>query len=126
MKSFIGSIILLSCLIAASTLHSYYLNQITNELISKNNTVLELVQDENYSLALSELNSLDEYIDTKRTVLSATMDHSVLNKIDEYVSQAQGFISEEEKADSLVSCQNLATFLENMPKNYKILIENIL
>ncbi len=126
MRSFILSIVLLGMINFFSILHSYALDKITNSLISQNNMIIEKIYDDSYDTALSQLNRLDEYVDSHHIILAATLDHSILNKIDEYIAEAGGYISECQRSDSLTACFRLSTFLENMPKNYRLKIDNIL
>lgn len=126
MKSFVSSIILLAILIVSSIIHSYTIDKITANLISQNNAVTENIYNENYADALVYIDEFDSYINSKCTILSATLDHSILNKIDEYTSELKGYISEASKSDAIAISSALSTFIENIPKNYKLKIDNIL
>ncbi|MCH5184833.1 MAG: DUF4363 family protein [Oscillospiraceae bacterium] len=126
MKSFIISMILFACLIGFSIFHSCALDKITGNIIIKNNIIAENINDGDYPAAGAKSEELKKYIDSRRTVLSATLDHGVLNKIDEYIALTDGYITQKDKIDAFVSCKSLSAFLENLPKNYKLKIDNIL
>ncbi len=126
MKSFIISIILLCSLIVCSVTHSYALDRITGNITAQNDFITECIYNDHYDEALENIDVLNQYIDSKRTILATTLDHNILTKIDDYISQISGYSSRQAKTDAIVACGCLAKFLENLPENYKLKIGNIL
>jgi len=126
MKSFIISLILLALLIVLSIMHTNSLDDVTENLLIKNNDIIESVKDDNFDKAIEDVNSMRDYIETKRVILSATLDHTVINNIDQRIASAEGYIYENERSEALSICMELDVYIKNMPKNYKVKIENIL
>lgn len=126
MRSFIVSMIILGVIIAGSIFSVNYIENITDSMAEKNSQIAEALNNNDFYSAQTLVNELDKYIREKRTVLSTVIDHNCLTTIEVYVSELKQYTAGEIRHDALVKSAALDKLFEELPKNYKLNMENIL
>lgn len=126
MKSFILSLAIAAAIVISSLLYSNHMENISMELLEKNQRIVNCIEVEDYPSAAELAEELESYIESKRSFLAATIDHSKLDNIDVYISQMKKYVQTGQKADSLSNCQVLEVLMTRLPRDYKLKFENIL
>lgn len=126
MKSFIISWCIAAAIVFGGIAYASHIQTISDELVSVNDRLTQALEEENFESASYMTEKIKLYIDEKRTLLAATDNHDVLDKIDMNMQELVSYIEGGHKADALSKCRVLGYLYGHMPKNYEIRLENIL
>lgn len=126
MKSVVVSVIIAVIVIAGSLFYTRSLEKVSEELIEINKQVSERIEAEDYSGANSEIERLNEYLESRRAVLDAIGNHEEMDNIEMNLSELEEYTRGEKKTDALSKCRVLDFLFEHLPLNYKLKFENIL
>lgn len=126
MKSFIISLAIAALIVAGSVAYGIHMQTVSEELISINDRLSQAVEEENYESASYMTEKIEDYLNSKRTLLAAIDNHEVLDKIEMNLEELSSFIEGAQKTDALSKCRVLGFLYEHLPKNYELKFENIL
>ncbi len=113
-------------IVVGSMVSTKHINNVSEEMGRMNDVVMSYLAEENYYEAAVETKKLAQYLEKQRTILDATGNHDELNKIEMNVSEMAGYIDGEQGIDAVSKCRVLDFMFENLPRNYRIKMENIL
>lgn len=126
MKGLITAICLAAAIAAGSFWYMHEVSEISDNLLQMDKTITDSLNTEQYNDAVEEIRRLDDYIDKKRTLLSATGNHEQLDKIEMNIKELSGYAEGGGKNDAISLCRVLSVMFEQLPRDYKITLENIL
>ena len=126
MKSLIISLVIAAAIIAGSIAYGMHMDKVSSELMNVNERLTQSIMEEDFAKASEIAEEMREYLDKKRTMMTATDNHEVLDKIEIYMRELSSYIGEENKADALSRCRVLEYLYDHLPKNYELRLENVL
>lgn len=126
MKSVIVALLILTVIIGGSIIYTNNLDEVSKNLVSKNDKLYTLISEEKFEEASVLLSELDEEINKKRLLLASVIDHTEIDKITLNIAQAKAYVNEKKREDSLSFVSGLDSMFSHIPKNYHVKIENIL
>ncbi len=126
MKGLIISLCIASAIVTGSAVYANHTKSVSAELGKINASVMESLAENDFDGAAAKIDELKEYLDKKRTVLSATDNHEELDKIEMNIAQMSGFTEGGRQIDAAAHCKTLAFLFEHLPKNYELRLGNIL
>lgn len=126
MKSLVISLVIAITIVGASILYQAHLNSVSKELISKNDKIEESIKKGDYIAAKSLTDESMAYLEKQRTILAATDNHEVLDKIEMNLNELYEYIKGSQETDAMSKCSVLRFLYEHLPKNYELKLENIL
>lgn len=126
MKSLIISLVIAIAIIGSSIFYQAHLNSVSKELISKNDKIEESIKKGDYIAAKNLTDDSMAYLEKQRTILAATDNHEVLDKIEMNLNELYEYIKGSQETDAMSKCSVLRFLYEHLPKNYELKLENIL
>lgn len=126
MKSVLVALLILTVIIVGSIIYTNNLDEVSQNLVSKNDKLYTLISEEKFEEASVLLSELDEEINKKRLLLASVIDHTEIDKITLNIAQAKAYVNEKKREDSLSFVSGLDSMFSHIPKNYHVKIENIL
>lgn len=126
MKSLVISLVIAITIVGASILYQAHLNSVSKELISKNDKIEESIKKGDYIAAKNLTDESMAYLEKQRTILAATDNHEVLDKIEMNLNELYEYIKGSQETDAMSKCSVLRFLYEHLPKNYELKLENIL
>lgn len=126
MKGVIAAICLAAAIVGGSLWYTHEMTQISDELLIMSNALIANVEAEDYIAAAQNTEAIKQYINQKRTFLSATDNHERLDAIEVYAEELSGFVEGEQQTDAISHCRALTRLIERIPRDYKIRAESIL
>lgn len=126
MKGVIVSAVIAVLLVFGSVAYTRHMENVSEELGTLNNYVIDALEREDYDTAREGVGRLNSYLDSHRTVLAATGNHEEFDKIEMNLSELSGYIGGGEQTDALSSCRVLSFLFSHLPHNYELKLENIL
>ena len=126
MKSVIISLFIAAVMIIGSIVYEKHMDTVSQNLLTINEKAITALENDNYEEASKILFELTSYLENKRTLLTATDNHEVLNEIESAIYELTEFIDGQQKYDALSKFKVLKFLFHKMPLNYKIRLENIL
>lgn len=126
MRGVIAALIVAAAIATGSCVYTNKMNKISEGLTEINNSVAESVRNEDYGAAMEGIEKLRSKVDESRTFLTATCNHTRVDEIEKGVSELMGFASEGQKSEAYARCRSLGVLIGNLPRDYRISLENIL
>ena len=126
MKSFIFSIIIAAIIVSGSLIYTNYIDGLSEDMCGYNNEIKELIANNEYEKAGEAVNLLSDFIERKKLALASTMDHNNIDSIERNIAELSVYTKEGQKFDALAKCEVLSVLFEHLPKNYNVVLENIL
>ena len=126
MRGVIAALIVAAAIVTGSYVYTNKMNKISGGLEEINNSVAEKVRNEDYGTAMESIEELRRAVDESRTFLTATCNHTRVDEIEKGVSELMGFASEGQKSEAYARCRSLGVLIGNLPRDYRISLENIL
>ncbi len=126
MKSLIISLVIAIAIVGSSIFYQAHLNSVSKELISKNDKIEESIKKGDYIAAKNLTDDSMAYLEKQRTILAATDNHEVLDKIEMNLNELYEYIKGSQETDAMSKCSVLRFLYEHLPKNYELKLENIL
>lgn len=126
MKSVVVSAVIAAVVVVGSLCYSHNLEKVSGELSDINENIRQLLREEDYVNASSQVERMKSYLDQKRPVLAAIGNHEELDTIEMNLSELMEYSVGENKTDALSICRVLGFMFEHLPENYKLKWENIL
>ena len=125
-RSFIVALCIGILMVGGCVLYMVEVEDISQRLSDMNGKVTDCIENEDYESAASELSKLSKYFDEKIIMLAATGNHTELDQIQIYISQAYEYVEARHRGDALAICKSMNIMFEHLPKNYRLRPENIL
>ena len=126
MRGVIAAFIISAAIVGGSFIYTDKMNKISGELTEINNSVAEKINAEDYDAAMSDIERLRGAVDERRVFLTATGNHTRLDEVEKSVSELMSYAEDREKSDAYARCRSLGVLIENLPRDYRICLENIL
>ena len=126
MRGVIAALIVAAAIVSGSYVYTNKMNKISEGLMEINNSVAEKVRNEDYGAAIESIEDLRRAVDENRTFLTATCNHTRVDEIEKGVSELMGFASEGQKSEAYARSRSLGVLIGNLPRDYRISLENIL
>ncbi len=126
MKSFVTALILALIIVALGVLHTSKIEMLSAELLGVNERVFESVSQDDFKTANEGIKKIRDIVEKNRMMLTLSIDHSEVDKIEMNVAQLEAYVEEEKREDALSFLNVLETLFIRLPKNYRLKIENIL
>lgn len=126
MKSVIVALLILAVIIGGSIIFTNELDDVSQNLATKNDKLYDLICKEDFEQASDLLSELDDDISKKKLLLASVIDHTEIDKMVLNIAQAKAYVGERKKEDSLSFVNALSSMFSHIPKNYHVKIENIL
>lgn len=126
MKVFITAIVISVILFGGSIICTARLDRLANMMLDENKKATEYIADKNFDMALEHIQTISSGIDERKNLLAMAFDHSELDKIEGALSEMKAYTENCDKTNALAKASALNIYLEHLPKNYKLKIENIL
>lgn len=118
--------VIAAAIVAGGIAYGRHMKTISNEFVSANNRLTQAIEEENFESAGYITDKIKMYMEKKKTVLAATDNHEVLDKIEINLQELVSYIEGRQKADALSKCRVLGYLYERLPTNYELRLENIL
>lgn len=126
MKSFIAAMIITLIMVGGSMFYTSHLSKLSQQLTEESSAAEQCLYGDDFEKATEHIDKIVECVDKKKLTLSATLDHSELDRIESTLSELRTYTACQNKTDALAKAGALKLYLEHLPKNYKLKIENIL
>lgn len=126
MKSLIIAIAISVFLFGGSIICTSRLDKLSHLLINENEKSINYLNDKNFEKALDHMQIISESIDEKKNLLAMALDHTELDRIEGALSEMKAYAENDDKTNALAKASALNIYLEHLPKNYKLKLENIL
>lgn len=126
MKSVVVALLILAVIIGGSIIFTNELDDVSQNLATKNDKLYDLICKEDFEQASDLLSELDDDISKKKLLLASVIDHTEIDKMVLNIEQAKAYVGERKKEDSLSFVNALSSMFSHIPKNYHVKIENIL
>lgn len=126
MKSVVVALLILAVIIGGSIIFTNELDDVSQNLATKNDKLYDLICKEDFEQASDLLSELDDDISKKKLLLASVIDHTEIDKMVLNIAQAKAYVGERKKEDSLSFVNALSSMFSHIPKNYHVKIENIL
>ncbi len=126
MKSFFTAITIGVLMVLGCVYYMVRVEDISANLIEQNKEIIEMLEKEDFGGAEKKLKKVSDYLEDKLIMLAATGNHSELDQMQIYISQASEYIDAKHKGDALAQCKALMIMFKHLPKNYRLKAENIL
>ena len=126
MKSVVVALLILAVIIGGSIIFTNELDDVSQNLATKNDKLYDLICKEDFEQASDLLSELDDDINKKKLLLASVIDHTEIDKMVLNIAQAKAYVGERKKEDSLSFVNALSSMFSHIPKNYHVKIENIL
>lgn len=126
MKGVIISLCIAAAIVAGSAAYTHHTRSVSEELGSINSSIMESLKEGDYRGAAEKTDALNEYMEKKRNILSATGNHEELDKIEMNISEMSGYTNGQQQTDAIAHCMVLDFLFKHLPKNYELKLGNIL
>lgn len=126
MKSLIIAIIISIFLFGGSIICTNRLDKLSELLIAENEKSINYLSERNFEKALEHIQIISSSIDNKKNLLAMALDHTELDRIEGALSEMRAYTENDDKTNALAKASALNIYLEHLPKNYKLKLENIL
>lgn len=126
MKSFVTALILALVIVVLGVMHTSKIEKLSDELLKANEKVSEAVDRDDFKEADLQIKKIRRIVEENRMILTLSMDHNEVDKIEMNVAQLEAYVEEEKREDALSFSNVLETLFIRLPKNYRLKIENVL
>lgn len=126
MKSFVTALILALVIVVLGVMHTSKIEKLSDELLKANEKISEAVDSDDFKEADLQIEKIRRIVEENRMMLTLSMDHNEVDKIEMNVAQLEAYVEEEKREDALSFSNVLETLFIRLPKNYRLKIENVL
>ena len=126
MKSFVTALILALVIVVLGVMHTSKIEKLSDELLKANEKISEAVDSDDFKEADLQIEKIRRIVEENRMMLTLSMDHNEVDKIEMNVAQLEAYVEEEKREDALSFLNVLETLFIRLPKNYRLKIENVL
>ena len=126
MKSLIISAALVAAVIWGSVSYTAALENVSSQMLELNSEISAALTEHDFDTASNYISSLEGYIDSKATFLSALNNHLELDNIEMSLSELKRYTEGHSHTDALSKCEVLDFLFMHLPKDYRLRLENIL
>lgn len=126
MKSFVTALILALVIVVLGVMHTSKIEKLSDELLKANEKISAAVDSDDFKEADLQIEKIRRIVEENRMMLTLSMDHNEVDKIEMNVAQLEAYVEEEKREDALSFLNVLETLFIRLPKNYRLKIENVL
>ena len=126
MKSAISAIIIAVIIVFVSIIGTSKIEKISQTMLELNQNIYNSLKSDDFINAKNNSEKLKEFIDSKETFLSAYSDRSLIDSIENNISQVDGFIEMKNKDNSFAYINQLDTQIRHLCKSSMLTLENVL
>lgn len=126
MRGVITAICVAAVVVGSTVWYAHATSEISADLSDINKTVEQSLSNDDFAAAKQSIDNLTRRIDEKRALLAITGNHEQLDKIETSISELSGYVEGGLKTEARIVCRTLAAMLEQIPRDYKLTLENIL
>ena len=123
-KALITALCSLAIIIGASFLEQYYLNSTFSEF--ERATYITYEKTENHTAVKDDVLSIQNLWVEKKKSLHIFIPHNDIREIDLWIAEAVSLVEKDNFEDALSKIEVVIELVEQIPKTYKLKVENIL
>ena len=126
MKSVFAALGIGLAIVIGSLAYTEHLENVSEQLLIYNRELTEHLKREDLEKAEESLNTIESFLQERRTVMDSMGKHGNLDDIEKNMIELKSYIECEAIKEAITKNKSLEFLFDDLPRNFHIRIENIL